>query len=328
MRMIAVPVVAALLSSCAITLQPSSTAPDIGALTRAADQASAEGDLKACISRFTDAIATSPTLVRAYIGRADCYTRSGNPAAAVQDYSKAIDLSPDDPQLYLRRAAAELAVGNNSAASSDYRRMSSLASANQHDLAQAAEGLVGVGSFLEAQAVVDDGLKHYGSSWELHRFRAIVERDLGNDGEALREFAAAARMASGANLAQVDADQGDFYLLRQQYLLAIRAYSDAIRLDSTQYRYLAERGRAQSAAGDFTNAQVDYTAAIVLYRSRSITDQDVIAELFIERGRGYQQQGSPQQALADFREAFQVSRPSNTPLRSDIQRLIASVASP
>jgi tetratricopeptide (TPR) repeat protein len=251
----------------------------------------------------------------------------GNYAAAVHDYSEAVDLSPDDPQLYLQRAAAQLGVGNISAASSDYRRLSSLTSANPSDLVQAAQGLRNAGSFLDAQTAVDDGLKRYGSSWDLHRFRAIIESDLGNDSEALREFAAAARMAIGVSLAQVVADEGDFYLLRQQYPLAIHAYNEAVRLDGTQYRYLQQRARSRAAAGDFTNAQADYTASIALYRSQSPPDQDGLAELFIERGRLFQQHGSAQQALADFREAFQVSRPSNTPQRNNIQQLIASVGS-
>jgi tetratricopeptide (TPR) repeat protein len=326
MRVVGSLLAALLVSSCGSQSPGASAGANVQALTSAAQSARNAGDWQGCIAKYSEAIAATSASVTAYVGRAGCYMNVGNLSAAVHDYSQAINLSPDDPNLYLLRAAPESGLGNMSSASADYKKLSTLASANQEELVQAAEGLGESGSLVEALALLNDALKRYGNSWDLHRYSAVVESRLGADNSALLEFAAAAHLATGVDLAIVLGDRADFYLLRQQYQLAIRDYDQAIRLDNSQYRYRQQRARARVATGDLPGGQVDYTAAVDIYRLQATTDPDILAQLFIERGKLFQQQGLPQKALADFRQALAVSRPSNTPQRAIITKLIAALS--
>jgi tetratricopeptide (TPR) repeat protein len=309
------------MTACGSTSQSS----NIQALEESARQAADGGDPSACIARYTEVLNLQPDVVDAYTGRAGCYLDRGNAAAAVHDYDKAIELSPGDPSLFLQRANAEREIGNRTATVADYKRIGSMPSAGPELLVQAGEGLASLGFYNDALSVLDVGITEYGSSWDLYRVRANVEGALGFDQKASADFQKASSLAVGASLAKVLADRGRLYEQRQQYKLAIDDYTHALTLDSSEYQFYQGRGEGRQALGDLSGAEKDFGAAIQHYGSRSPSDPDVLADLFIQRGRLYMQEGLREKARADFTQALQISRPSNASQRSVIQRLLTLV---
>lgn len=299
---------------------------DIQTLLAGGQRAAQAGQLAECIQKYTEAIGQSPDTVTAYIGRAGCYLTGGDAAAAVQDYDKAIALSPRDPSLYLQRAQAEQDIGNRTKASDDYRKLGEFGSASPEQLVIAADGLAQMSFYPDALSLLDLGLKTYSNNWNLHRARADVEVALGNDAEGLREFQLAVNLARGTALAQVLSDRGSYYRTHQQPQLAVKDYSGAIRIDPTDYKLF--RGRAESLRqlGDFKGAEADLGNAIRQYQLVSLLDPDILAELFLDRGRLYAEQALKDKALADYRQALAVSRPTNALQRASIQKLIADVS--
>jgi tetratricopeptide (TPR) repeat protein len=313
--------VAIIISSCGdVTKQV-----DIQSTLNAAEQASQAGRVNECIARYTEVLGLSSDTVKAYVGRAGCYLKAGNAAAAVHDYSSAIRLSPSDPTLYIRRAEAEVDIGNQTAAAEDYKRLGQFSSASPAQLVGAADGLAQMESYTDALSLLDHGLKVYGNYWDLHRSRADVEVALGNDSEASHEFQIAATLARGAPLAQVFGDRGRYYLLRQQFRLAMTDYSNAIAIDPNNFRLFSGRAESRRQLGDFNGAEADFSSAIRDYQLVPQTDPDILADLFIERGKLYRQEGSKDKALADFKQALSISRASNALQRATIQKLIADV---
>lgn len=297
---------------------------DTAGLLRAAHEADDAGRLDECVAKYSQVLASNPDIVAAYTGRANCYEELGNVAAAIHDYRQAVKLSPADPELYMRTGDAEQQVGNKSAAAVDYAHVSELAGATPEQIARSAEGLGGLGFYVQALSVVDSALKLYPDYWRFHDYRARVEIALSNDQAALSEFDKAIRVAKSVNLAEVLRHRGEFYLAQHQFKLAITDYDGSIALDPAPYQSFEERAQALSALGLVSRAVADFTSAIGIYESVHSRDPDVLAFLYVQRGQVYLQQNSRDLALADFQKAFAVSRVTNRAQRADINQLIVS----
>jgi tetratricopeptide (TPR) repeat protein len=297
---------------------------DISALMKSGKDAADSHKLADCIEAYTAVLKVRSDVVAAYVGRAGCLLGQGNAGGAIQDYTQAIRLSPGDPDLYLKRADAEVAVGNKTAASSDYRKISDLASANGGQFAQAAESLAGIAFYPDALFVLNSGLTVYGNAWYLHKDRGLVEVALGNDDTAMQEFQLAISLSSGVHRAEVLGNRANLHLARARYALAIQDYTQAIKLDSEQYWFYRGRAEASQALGDSQHATSDFTSAIRMYQSLPTRDPDILADLFIERGKLYLAQGVRPAALADFYEALKTNRSSNQGQRAVIEKLIAA----
>lgn len=308
-----------LLSGCG-----SSGVTDTAGLLRSAHEADDAGHPDQCISKYSQVLASNPEVVVAYTGRANCYEEVGNIAAAVQDYRQAVKLSSADPELYIRKADAEQQVGNKTDASTDYIHASELAGATPQQIVRAAEGLGGMGFYPQALGVVDFGLKSFPDFWGLHDYRARVEIALSNDPIALSEFDKALRLATSIDLATVLRHRGEFYLARHEFKLAIADFDKSIAQDSAPYQSFEERGEALWSSGDLSRAVNDFSSAIRIYPAVSSPDPDVLAFLYLQRGQVYLQQGIRSSALADFEQAYSVSRVTNRTQRADINRLIVA----
>ncbi len=293
-------------------------------LLRAAEQADNAGDYQACITDYTQILVPRPEVVSAYVGRASCYMKQGDLVPALHDYSEAIRLSPEDPDLYVLRGDVEQELGNKTSAASDYKKLGQFTSAGPLQLVRSAQGLGGMSFYSDALNLLDVGIQRYGDFWALHEYRAEVETALSNDAEAIKEFNIAARAAVGADLATALRHRGDFYLQRLEYKQAVADYSRAIDIDATEYRLFEGRGQARRALGDSFGAIADLTMAVQIYSSLGSTDPDVLVYLLLQRGRLYLQMGGREQAVADFKKALAVARPSNKEQLAEIQKLIAS----
>jgi len=295
---------------------------NIQSIISSAHQADDAGDLAGCVNGYTRALSIQRDIVAAYAGRARCYSEQGNPSAAVQDYSQAVRLSPNDPELLLQRGDAEQQLGNKSAAASDYKAVPQNSSASPSQIVRAAQGLYGIRFYPDALSILDRAVLKYGTYWALHEYRAVVEIALSNDAVALDEFEKAARLAVGADLAQVMEDRGNFYLSRQRYQQAVSDYSRAVQLDRGRFNSFQGRAQARQAIGDLVGAETDFGSAIEIYKSLGQRDPDVLASLLMQRGQLYLSQGSKQKALADFKQALEISRPSNRAQRDAVRTLI------
>jgi tetratricopeptide (TPR) repeat protein len=291
---------------------------DIDKLMQSARAASSPAE---CVALYTKVLQARPTIVAAYVGRAECYLAAGDAAPALEDYSQAIRLSPGDPGLYLAHGDGEIELGNATAAASDYKKVVDISGAGASQLVRAAEGLGRIGLYQDALSLVDMGLKRYDNSWDLHRYRAQIQIAFGNNAEALREFGIAERLAAGGDLAEVLYERATYYLTRQTYKLALTDLNRAIPLRPNDYRVFRVRAEASRALGDFGQSRSDFGHAIGLY-SAGGQDVDILADLLIERGRFYLEQGLATDALKDFQEALRVSRPTNLSQRSSIKSLI------
>jgi tetratricopeptide (TPR) repeat protein len=296
---------------------------DVQALLDDARNQSASGHADICVTDYGKALAAEPALVKAYVGRADCYVQLGNGPAAIHDYDQAIKLSPSDPALFLKRGSAYQTVGNNSSAVADYKKVSQLSSANPDQVLAAASGLGGMGFFADALTVASEGVHSFPASWHLHLYRADVEAILGDGQEALKEFDVAARMASGTDLAGVLGDRANFYLQRQMYALAITDLTRSIQLNP-DFSYYEARARARLATGDLARAESDFSSAIRIYPAQGGTDKGTIVRLFEERAKLYLQEGQKEKALADLRQALSVLPASDTANRARVMAEINS----
>jgi tetratricopeptide (TPR) repeat protein len=276
---------------------------DVQSLLDDAQIQSASGHPDICITDYSKALAAQPTLVKAYVGRAYCYTQVRNAPAAIQDYDQAIQLSPNDPDLFLRRGAAYETVGNNSSAAGDFKKVGQLSSSNPDQLLAAAQGLGGMGFSGDALSLASSGVHSYPGYWRLHEYRAEVMAILGEDQEALREFDAAVRLASGSDLAWILGQRGNFYIQRQSYALAIADLNRAIQLNP-DYTFFEFRGRARLAGGDLSHAEADLSSALSRYAAEGGADKGTIIRLLEERGKVFLQEGQRGKAIADFKQAL------------------------
>ncbi|XP_067933193.1 uncharacterized protein [Watersipora subatra] len=101
------------------------------------------------IRKFTSAIKCDPTFVRAYICRAEAYTKIHDHKNALLDYTRAIHLRPEVPDYYMHRGMMLLKSGNTELAAFCVRHVSELFA--DLDLGQSAT----------QQAVVHGFLKNY-----------------------------------------------------------------------------------------------------------------------------------------------------------------------
>ncbi len=296
---------------------------DARALLEAADKDRDAHRTDECINGYTKVLAAQSQVVKAYVGRAACYIEKGNAPAAVLDYNEAVRLSPNDPSLYLLRGAAHETVGNRSAAAADYKRMSDLPSANPDQILQGAQSLGNIGYYPDALAVVSQGLRAFPSYSRLHQYRANLEVVLGDDQEALKEFEAALRSATGTGLAAVLADRGNFYAQRQKYSLAVADLDQAIRVHP-DYTYFEARAQIRLASGDFGRAAADLTTAITIFKTLASADKGPLVRLLEKRGKLYLEQGQRDKALVDFRQALEMLPPS---AKGDRARVTAEITS-
>src|SRR5437762_796745 len=168
---------------------PSSAAPGDAAtlLSTAAEHEQAHEYAK-CIDDYGRVLLAKPAFLPAYVGRAGCRHEQGDFNGAIADYSSAIKLSPGDPKLYVQRAANEEAQGDNTRAYSDYKKLMTLPVSAPDQFVAAAQGLESMGFLADARALVELGIRTYDHYWPLHTTRADIEKDLGNESEALHEF--------------------------------------------------------------------------------------------------------------------------------------------
>jgi len=279
----------------------------------------------ACIQTFTEVLRLQAEVVSAFVGRAACYLDEGNAAAAVQDYAAAIRLSANDPDLYIGRATAEQQIGNYSQAQADLQRAASFSSANPGQLVRSAEGLGQMGFFRDAKSVLDDGIKRYPDFWDLHRYRAELQGQLGVDGDALAEFEKAVRLSSGSDLAFVLNTRAFFYMKRHQYKQAIADFTQGVAADPTQYYLLRGRAEARLAVGDSTGALNDLGTAIGMFSSPADSvSKTSLVNLLIERAQILLQLGNNAGAASDIRAALKIVPPGDSDTRARLQQLLVS----
>jgi tetratricopeptide (TPR) repeat protein len=232
-----------------------------------------------CIEDYSLLLSANPALVEAYMGRADCHDKQGDRSAALPDYSAAIRLSPADPNLFVLRGTDEMAVGNNTAAYSDYKKVMTLPAAAPAQFVSAAQGLETIGFLADARALTDLGIRLYDHYWPLHTARADIEKQLGNESEALHEFEIALSLAPGSNQLWPLEDRGGYYLQLGRYDLALADFNRILALDRTHYDFFEGRAQAKIGLGDLKGAGVDLTTAIDLVRTTDPTNSALLESL-------------------------------------------------
>jgi tetratricopeptide (TPR) repeat protein len=277
-----------------------------------------------CIDDYGRAVSAKPAFVQAYVGRAGCRHELRDFAGAVSDYSAAIQLSPGDPKLYVLRAADEVAQGDNTRAYADYKKLMTLPASAPSQFVEAAQGLEAMGFLADARALVDLGLKSYDHYWPLHTTRADIEKDLGNESEALREFDIALSMAQGTDRLWPLEDRGGYYLQLRLYALALADFSKDIALDATHYDFFDGRAKAKLGLGDLKGAEADFTAAISLARRSNPPNPKVLGSVLEERGRLYLSERVMESARADFTEALTDIAPGDKAGKARLTALINS----
>jgi tetratricopeptide (TPR) repeat protein len=252
---------------------------------------------------------------------------ASNAAAAVKDYSRAVELSPRDPALYLDKGSAEQLIGNYSSAESDFLASARLTSANPAQIVRAAEGLGQIGFYRDALSVLEDGIRRYGSYWDLYRYRGEVLGAIGEDAAALASFTAALKLASGPDLAFVLTTRANLYLRRQQYALAVEDFDQAIVVQPSAYWEYEARAKAKQSQGHLTSAEGDLDTAIKMLSPQGLEGKRNLARLYEERARVFLEEGRRDEAAADIEQAIVVLPLSDTGSRDELSHFLAQVNS-
>jgi tetratricopeptide (TPR) repeat protein len=269
-------------------------------LTTSAGDARAHGNYRECIRLATQQLDTVPENVRALQTRGECYLAERNGLGAYYDDSQAIKLSPRDPVLYVERASASDLMGNAVAARADYQLAAQLSS--QH-VVEAAERLATLGFPMEALNVVDRGLRVAPNNWDLHRYRAELEDQLGDWAIALSEWDIAFAMAPARGSASVRGSRARGELRHGLYKHAAESYSQAISLDAFNYEFFEGRAVAEFAMLEPDAAQADLTEALNVYAASGADDWHRV-RLYEERAEVYLAQGLRASAVADLEVAL------------------------
>ena len=92
--------------------------------------------------------------------------------------------------------------------------------------------------------------------------------------------------------------KGRTFLQQGDFVSAIAAYTEAIRLDPTIPKAYCDRGYAYSQKGEMDNAVRDYTEGIRL--------EPTIPKTYCNRGNAYAQKGEMDNAIRDYTEAIRL----------------------
>jgi tetratricopeptide (TPR) repeat protein len=268
-----------------------------------------------CIADYTTALTDFPNLVRAYVGRGDCYINGGgNGAAAIHDYSRAIGLSPDSADLYLRRAVAYRVVGDTTSAIADYRHAAAIPAATDNQDLTAIDGLVALDEAADAQAVYAQAIAREPTSALLHLGYADLAINSGNDTLADQELATAEHLASGgAETAIVLSHVCHRDVLRGAYDRAVADCTASAQASSGGSGAYDDLAAAQLALGNATlalsamNSSIDaFLANAGPYAQESGVDGFGLSSLYAARAWIEVQLHSNNDAIHDFETALQV----------------------
>lgn len=286
-----------------------------------------------CIADYTTALQDFPNLVRAAVGRGDCYLNGGgNAAAAVHDYSQAISLSPHAPDLFLRRAVADRVVGDVDAATADYRRAVAIPAANADQNLTAVDGLVALGAYDDARFVDVQAVSRDPGSALLHLGGADIAIATGDDQLADQELATAEHLATGrSQTAIVLSHVCHVDVLRHSYDRAVADCAESAQLSGSGSGAYDDLAAAQLALGNGSSALVAVDASISAfianigpYAQAAGVDGFGLSKLYAARGWIEVQLHLSPDAIVDFRRALQAVLPSGGP--STRARLKAYIA--
>lgn len=270
-----------------------------------------------CITDYSSALQDFPSLVRAYVGRGDCYLNGGgNGPAAVHDYSQAIGLSPDSPDLYLRRAVADRVAGDVNSAIADYRRAAAIPSAVASQQLTAVDGLVSLGDLGDARSAYQQALARNPDAAMLHLGGADIAVAAGEDQAADQELATAEQLATGGSQTAV--------------VLAHACNRDVLRL--AYDTALADcTASAHTSSGGGSGAYDDLAAAELGLgnTSAAVTAMDASISAFLANAGPYaQQEGVDGFGLSNLYAArawIEVQMHRSTDAVADFQRALQGV---
>lgn len=168
------------------------------------------------IQEADHAVAKDPSL-RTYMHRAELMRRRGHFQRAIDDYSRAIEQAPDYAEYYRLRAEAYSRTGDHRKAIADYDVALEVTPEKGGK-----SGLLHGGSFL-----IDGSM-----SRGLHLARGLRYRALGEYDAALKDFAAAIRIASARDSRYYDVrrHRGSTYLIRGDYQAAASDFEEMAAL--------------------------------------------------------------------------------------------------
>jgi tetratricopeptide (TPR) repeat protein len=282
------------------------------------------------IAEHSATLASDPTCLAAYLGRANAYARQGEHAKAVADYTEAIKLSPEDASLYRRRGLSHARNQDLDSAIADHTE--ALRREPRDVEARANRGLAFAqkGEYDKAVADYTEALLLSPRDESLHYNRGnayYAQRDFDR---AVADYTEAIRV--NPKNAWALGNRGKAHALRGDHARAVADFSRVLQLDPANRRALADRAASYSELGRHDRAVADYTAALALgpssalYHDRGMAhaatgDADKAIADFTEalaldpnnvgalllRGRAYAERDEPEKALADFDEAIRLA---------------------
>lgn len=195
-----------------------------------------QGDQRAALSDYSNAIDLAPDYASAYYGRANLRAETGDVKEALTDYTQALQLSPNYTLAYYYRGGIYAERGELDKAIVDY----------------------------------DRALQHNPTLSVVYNNRGTVRYRLGDLKGAIADYDLA--LQKNPKLRDAYNNRGLARYRLGNLKGALKDYDQAIQLEPTRASLYKNRGFIYSASGNRQAAQLDLQMAADLYRSQADTD--------------------------------------------------------
>jgi tetratricopeptide (TPR) repeat protein len=274
------------------------------------------GNYDQAIKDLNEAIRLRPQNGSAYIKRGDTYLLSGNHEQAIRDYDKAIELKFNLSETYFKRGNAHIRenayVGDQGyqQAIEDFDRAILVKPDFVEAYFQRGNTYRNNGKNYEAIQDYDRAIKLQPDYALAFYNRGLAHCQKGDYGQATKDYEDAIKLDSSLGLGSNDSYSDAFYKRGMDfhakgdnennkdydYSLAVKDYTEAIRLNPKSYNAYFKRGSLYFAQQKYDEAINDYTKAIEI--------DPKSADTYNCRGVAHSRKNERNLAIDDFRAAL------------------------
>jgi tetratricopeptide (TPR) repeat protein len=231
-----------------------------------------QGDYKAAIQGYDEALAQSPDYIAAYYNRGSAYNRMGALSGAIADFTRVLELDPAQVPAYRQRGLLHARKSNYEQAIQDYDTALKLLSDAEPTTAEPgtlgaiiydrANAYFRLGSYEQALADYTTTLEHTPEYVEGYLNRGLTYSALGNYPEALRDFNQAIVLAPQQALSYHH--RGQVYARMERYTEALQDYDHALAINPRYASVHNNRGLLYVKIEAFPEAVEAYRQAMAL----------------------------------------------------------------
>ena len=246
------------------------------------------GDKKGAIKDYGKAVRLDPAYVDAYGSRARAKSDLGNEKGAIEDYNTVIRLKPEADLLalaHLNRGLAKSNLGNKKEAIEDYNTVIRL----KPEDGILAAAYINRGTAKSKLGNKKEAVEDYNIVIRLkpeadllalaYVNRANTKSDLGDNYGAIEDCNTVIGLAqAGAILAEAYNVRGEAKSAQRDNINSIKDYDKAIQLEPNHAEFYYNRGVANAAIGNTSQAKKDFKTALKLLNQEHDILKSTIAE--------------------------------------------------